>query len=68
MHCVLSYLVAFDQNALHLFEQILQIPAAQSLHDLYQRSSRYVADLLEAVPQQDANLDQDAGKEESGRR
>lgn len=66
MGCVFSYLVAFDQNPLHLFQQVLQIPAAQSLDDLHQRSSCYVTDLLEAVPQQDTDLDQDPGKVEMG--
>lgn len=56
-----SHLVAFDQNPRHLLEQILKVPAAQSLDDLHQRSSRYVADLLETVPQQNANFDQDPG-------
>lgn len=56
-----AHLVPFDQNPLHLFEQILQVPAAQSLNDLHQSSSRHVADLLEAVFQQNADFDQDPG-------
>lgn len=59
--CLCSYLVALDQDALHLFEQVLQVPAAQSLNDLHQRSPRHVTDLLETVPQQHAHFDQDTG-------
>lgn len=58
---VCSYLVALHQDTLHLFEQVLQVPAPQRLDDLYQRSSRHVTDLLETVPQQHTYLDQDAG-------
>lgn len=58
-----AHLVSFDQNPLHLFEQVLQVPAAQSLDDLHQSSSRHVADLLEAVSQQNADFDQDPGRE-----
>lgn len=59
--CVHAYLVALDQDSLHLFEQVLQEPAAQRLHDLHQGSPRHVTDLLEAVPQQHTHLDQDPG-------
>ena len=58
---VRSYLVALDQDALHLFEQVLQVPVAQSLDDLHQSSPRHVTDLLETVPQHHAHLHQDPG-------
>lgn len=55
-----GYLVALNQDRLHLFKQVVEVSEAQRLHDLHQRSSGHVADLLEAVPQQHAHLNQDA--------
>lgn len=55
-----GYLVALNQDRLHLFEQVVEVSEAQRLRDLHQRSSGHVADLLEAVSQQHAHLDQDA--------
>lgn len=58
---VCSYLVALHQDTLHLFEQVLQVPAPQRLNDLHQCSSCHITDLLETVPQQHTYLDQNTG-------
>ena len=57
--CVCVYLVALDQHAVHLLEQVLQVLAAQRLDDLDQSVPSHVSDLLEAVPQQNTHLHQD---------